>query len=60
MPDTGKASQAETLAEFRKQLFAEDILHEGDTVGTDDETLLYVDFHQLLTFVCLDACYVCQ
>lgn len=29
------------LQTFREQLYAEDILHDGDTVGTDDETLLY-------------------
>lgn len=28
------------LHDFREQVFAEGILHEGDTIGTDDETLL--------------------
>ncbi|KAJ6512258.1 CRAL TRIO domain-containing protein [Mycena vitilis] len=28
------------LLAFRKELFDEEILHEGDTIGTDDETLL--------------------
>jgi hypothetical protein len=32
----------EILAQFREQLVNEDILHEGDTIGTDDDTLLYV------------------
>ena len=26
---------------FRQELFSEGILHNGDTIGTDDETLLY-------------------
>ncbi|KAJ6584960.1 CRAL-TRIO domain-containing protein [Mycena capillaripes] len=30
----------EILQTFRRQLFDEEILHEGDTIGTDDETLL--------------------
>lgn len=32
----------EILAQFREQLVNEDILHDGDTIGTDDDTLLYV------------------
>ncbi|KAK0464574.1 CRAL TRIO domain-containing protein [Desarmillaria tabescens] len=32
--------EEEALSTFRKQLFDEDILHEGDSIGTDDETLL--------------------
>lgn len=32
--------QADTLKTFREQLFAEGILHEGDSIGTDDPTLL--------------------
>lgn len=32
----------EILKTFRETLFAEGILHEGDTIGTDDETLLCV------------------
>lgn len=28
------------LARFRKELVDADALHEGDTIGTDDETLL--------------------
>ncbi|KAF5382552.1 hypothetical protein D9615_002843 [Tricholomella constricta] len=31
---------AEILQAFREQVFSEGILHEGDTIGTDDETLL--------------------
>jgi len=30
----------ETLKQFREELFAEGILHEGDTIGTNDGTLL--------------------
>jgi hypothetical protein len=30
----------EILKTFRRELFEEGILHEGDTLGTDDETLL--------------------
>jgi hypothetical protein len=30
----------ETLKQFREELYAEGILHDGDTVGTDDDTLL--------------------
>ena len=33
----------ETLKQFREELFAEGILHEGDTIGTNDETLLCVN-----------------
>ena len=33
----------ETLKHFREELFAEGILHEGDTIGTNDETLLCVN-----------------
>lgn len=32
--------EEETLSIFRKQLFDEDILRDGDSIGTDDETLL--------------------
>ncbi|KAG6376972.1 CRAL-TRIO domain-containing protein [Boletus reticuloceps] len=32
--------QADILKTFREQLFAEGILHEGDSIGTDDPTLL--------------------
>lgn len=32
--------QEETLEEFRKQVFEEDIIREGDSIGTDDATLL--------------------
>ena len=34
----------EILAQFREQLVNEDILQDGDTIGTDDDTLLYVLF----------------
>ncbi|KAH8825298.1 CRAL-TRIO domain-containing protein [Flagelloscypha sp. PMI_526] len=33
-------AQLDTLSKFRKRLYDEDILHEGDTIGTDDGTLL--------------------
>jgi hypothetical protein len=33
--------QEKVLQEFRKQLVEKDLLHDGDTIGTDDETLLY-------------------
>lgn len=29
-----------TLKEFRKELVQDGVLHEGDSIGTDDETLL--------------------
>ncbi|KAG9315901.1 CRAL-TRIO domain-containing protein [Chiua virens] len=32
--------QVDTLNVFREQVFAEGILHEGDSIGTDDSTLL--------------------
>ncbi|KAJ3731099.1 CRAL-TRIO domain-containing protein [Lentinula guzmanii] len=31
--------KGEVLVQFRKELFSEGILHEGDTIGTDDGTL---------------------
>lgn len=45
IPDSDSAiplspQQADTLKTFREQLFAEGILHEGDSIGTDDPTLL--------------------
>ncbi|KAG6906621.1 hypothetical protein DXG01_012939 [Tephrocybe rancida] len=33
-------NHAEALKTFRERVFDEGILHDGDTVGTDDETLL--------------------
>ncbi|KAH7909020.1 CRAL-TRIO domain-containing protein [Hygrophoropsis aurantiaca] len=35
-----EAQQAEILTTFREQVFGEGILHEGDSIGTDDTTLL--------------------
>ncbi|KAI6147488.1 CRAL-TRIO domain-containing protein [Pisolithus tinctorius] len=32
--------QEDVLEQFRRQVFEEDILHEGDSIGTDDLTLL--------------------
>ena len=37
----------EALKQFRKELFTEGILHEGDTIGTNDETLLCVKIGSL-------------
>jgi len=34
------ANATETLRAFREQVFNEGIIHEGDTIGTDDQTLL--------------------
>ncbi|KAJ6613348.1 CRAL-TRIO domain-containing protein [Mycena sp. CBHHK59/15] len=33
-------TRQEVLEAFRREIFKEGILHEGDTIGTDDETLL--------------------
>jgi hypothetical protein len=30
------------LKQFREELYSEGILHDGDTIGTNDGTLLYV------------------
>lgn len=35
-----KGDKQQVLAEFRRQLVEEDIIHDGDTIGTDDDTLL--------------------
>ncbi|KAG5648433.1 hypothetical protein DXG03_005007 [Asterophora parasitica] len=35
------SAPADTLRAFREQVFSEGILHEGDTIGTDDETLFF-------------------
>jgi hypothetical protein len=32
--------QEQTLQTFREELFSEGVLREGDSIGTDDETLL--------------------
>ncbi|KAF8583349.1 CRAL/TRIO domain-containing protein [Ramaria rubella] len=37
---TLKGDKEQILAEFRRQVETEGIIHEGDTIGTDDETLL--------------------
>ena len=34
---------SETLKQFREELYAEGILHDGDTIGTSDDTLVYVN-----------------
>ena len=33
----------EALKQFRQELYAEGILHDWDTIGTNDDTLLYVN-----------------
>lgn len=47
--------QADTLKTFRDQLFAEGILHEGDSIGTDDPTLLSVYKSPVLQFVMVEV-----
>jgi hypothetical protein len=47
----------ETLSRFREELFRDRILNEGDTIGTDDETLLQVLFRDQIRL--LTRCY-CQ
>ena len=41
----------ETLKQFREELYAEGILHEGDTIGTSDDTLLYVNIRLMILFI---------
>ena len=41
----------ETLKQFREELFAEGILHEGDTIGTNDGTLLCVNDRLSISFI---------
>lgn len=36
-----KEKQEEVLEQFREQLEQRDLIHDGDTIGTDDATLLY-------------------
>ena len=43
-----KSSQDVVLQRFRKELVADNILHQGDSIGTDDETLwLGCSFHSI-------------
>lgn len=37
-----KVDKEQVLAEFRRQVEEEGIIHDGDTIGTDDETLLWL------------------
>lgn len=37
-----KEKQEEILKQFREQLKQRDLIHDGDTIGADDATLLYV------------------
>ena len=48
MHDLGMHS-VEGLETFRRELFNEGILHDGDTIGTDDETLMYARPFQSVT-----------
>lgn len=41
MPMHVLGENAGVLETFRQELFKEGIIHNGDTIGTDDETLLY-------------------
>lgn len=41
-------NQHDILKQFRNILTEEDILHDGDTIGTDDGTLLYVSPHKTM------------
>jgi hypothetical protein len=41
MHDLDETHGVEGLETFRRELFNEGILHDGDTIGTDDETLMY-------------------
>ena len=41
----------ETLKQFREELYAEGILHDGDTIGTSDDTLLYVNNRPTISFI---------
>lgn len=40
MPSSLTNEESEILKAFREQVFEEGILHDGDTIGTDEETLL--------------------
>jgi hypothetical protein len=44
------------LKQFREELVQEDMLHEGDSIGTDDETLLCVAIYSITGFVHDDEC----
>jgi phosphatidylinositol/phosphatidylcholine transfer protein len=41
---SAKGDKQEILKEFRRQVEEEGIIHEGDTVGTNDDTLLWLFF----------------
>ena len=48
-PTMTRSSQDAVLQRFRKELVADNILHQGDSIGTDDETLLLAcTFHLYL------------
>ena len=38
----------EVLRTFRQQLYDEELLHDEDSIGADDDTLLYVRYVHLL------------
>lgn len=37
-----KHNNQAVLEQFRAELEKQDLIHDGDSIGTDDETLLYV------------------
>ncbi|KAF9463030.1 CRAL-TRIO domain-containing protein [Collybia nuda] len=39
-PESDHEDHAEILDQFRQEVFEDGVVHEGDTIGTDDETLL--------------------
>lgn len=43
--------EADTLAQFRKEVYEEGIIAEGDTLGTDDETFMWVVWKADLPFI---------
>jgi len=40
MAPPNEEQQASILQQFREQLVEQDLIHDGDTIGTDDWTLL--------------------
>lgn len=47
MSSSSPSNREEILSEFRRQIEEEGKLKPGDSIGTDDDTLLYVDDPQL-------------
>lgn len=50
MAPPSKEKQQEILKQFRAGLEKQDLIHDGDTIGTDDATLLYVPSPRILCF----------